>query len=383
MLVVSNLDTLSISTRAPTTGSLTPPDLSVIVPTFNERENVTELVERLQRALQDVHWEVIFVDDDSPDGTMQVVRQLGKTDPRIRGIRRLGRRGLAGACIEGILASSAFAIAVIDADLQHDESLLPDMLAQIRRGADLAIGTRYASGAMAKDGFAGVRAWGSRLANSLARTLLGVRLSDPMSGFFMMRREAFDNVAPHLSSQGFKVLLDIVASSKAPLKIVDVPYRFRPRHLGQSKLDSLVVIDYLGLLLAKLSGDRISIRFVLFGFVGASGLIVHLAALRGFLTLSTLQFDGAQTAAAYVAMTWNFALNNRLTYRDRRLAGWRAVKGLMSFYAICSLGAIANVGVASWIYNGNTDWWLAGRAGALMGAVFNYASSSVFTWRQR
>ncbi len=383
MLVVSNLDTLSISTRAPTTGSLTPPDLSVIVPTFNERENVTELVERLQRALQDVHWEVIFVDDDSPDGTMQVVRQLGKTDPRIRGIRRLGRRGLAGACIEGILASSAFAIAVIDADLQHDESLLPDMLAQIRRGADLAIGTRYASGAMAKDGFAGVRAWGSRLANSLARALLGVRLSDPMSGFFMMRREAFDNVAPHLSSQGFKVLLDIVASSKAPLKIVDVPYRFRPRHLGQSKLDSLVVIDYLGLLLAKLSGDRISIRFVLFGFVGASGLIVHLAALRGFLTLSTLQFDGAQTAAAYVAMTWNFALNNRLTYRDRRLAGWRAVKGLMSFYAICSLGAIANVGVASWIYNGNTDWWLAGTAGALMGAVFNYASSSVFTWRQR
>ena len=382
-MAVSGSNTLSRPTGSIGNDRSASPELSVIVPTFNERENVTELVDRLRYALQGVHWEVIFVDDDSPDGTIQTVRKMGETDARIRGIRRLDRRGLAGACIEGILASSAFAVAVIDGDLQHDESRLPDMLTQIRQGADLAVGTRYASGAAAEDGFAGVRAFGSRFANALARVLLGVRLSDPMSGFFMMRREMFDEVAPHLSSQGFKVLLDIVASSKVPLKIADVPYRFRPRHLGQSKLDSLVVIDYLGLLLAKFSGDRITIRFVLFALVGASGLIVHLITLRGFLELSTLQFGGAQTAAAYVAMTWNFALNNQLTYRDRRLTGWSALKGLLSFYAICSVGAVANVGVASWVHSGNTDWWLAGTAGALMGAVFNYASSSVFTWRLR
>lgn len=360
-----------------------PPELTVVVPTFNERGNVPSLIARIAVALHGVHWEVIVVDDDSPDGTAELVRELARSDARVRCMRRIGRRGLAGACAEGILASSAFAVAVIDADLQHDETLLPGMLATLRHGADLVVGTRYAAGADAEDGLTGVRAWGSRLANQLARTLLGIRLSDPMSGFFMMRREAFEAVAPRLSSQGFKLLLDVVASAQSPLKIVEAPYRFRPRRHGHSKLDSLVVVDYLGLLLAKVSGDRLSVRFVLFALVGASGLVVHLIALRVLMDTMNVGFDGAQTGAAYVAMTWNFFLNNQLTYRDRRLHGWRALTGLASFYAVCSVGAIANVGVASWIYRGAATWWLAGTAGALMGAVFNYAASSIVTWRPR
>jgi len=199
----------------------------------------------------------------------------------------------------------------------------------------------------------------------------------------MLRRDLFDAVAPRLSSQGFKVLLDFVASNPSRLAIVELPYRFRPRLKGQSKLDSLVVVEYLGLLLAKLSGDRLSIRFALFALVGASGLLVHLIALGILMGSADAAFDWAQTRAAYVAMTWNFLLNNRLTYRDRRLEGWRAVRGLFSFYAVCSVGAVANVGVASWVYGGEPSWWLAGTAGALMGAVFNYAASSIFTWRQR
>jgi dolichol-phosphate mannosyltransferase len=224
---------------------------------------------------------------------------------------------------------------------------------------------------------------GSRLANGAARALLGVRLSDPMSGFFMLRRELFEAAAGRLSGQGFKVLLDFVATSGSTLKIAELPYRFRPRLHGESKLDSLVAVEYLGLLLAKLSGDRLSIRFVLFALVGATGLVVHLAALRTLIDMSHIGFDWAQTLAAYVAMTWNFALNNQLTYRDRRLGGWQALKGLVSFYAVCSMGAIANIGVASWIYGNEPVWWLAGTAGALMGAVFNYAASSIFTWRPR
>ncbi len=363
-----------------------PPELSVVVPTYNERANVALLVARLKDALGSTTWEVIFVDDDSPDGTARTVRDMAVTDGRVRCIRRIHRRGLAGACIEGILASSGSIVAVMDGDLQHDESILPEMLRHIRLGADLVIGTRFGEGADAGGGLTATRRNGSRLANALARNTLGVRLSDPMSGFFMIRRHAFDEIARDLSDQGFKVLLDIVASNRAsphgPLSIVEVPYRFRLRQNGESKLDALVVIDYLGLVLAKLSGDRLSIRFVLFVLVGASGLLIHLIALRSFLDLAALPFDWAQAAAVYTAMTWNFALNNRLTYRDRRLTGWAAIKGLLSFYAVCSVGAVANVGVASWIYRGAAEWWLAGTAGALMGAVFNYAASATFTWRR-
>jgi dolichol-phosphate mannosyltransferase len=374
---------LLMATERISTDASPPPELSVVVPTYNERDNVARLVRRLRSALDGIRWEIIFVDDDSPDGTTRVVRALTENDGRIRCIRRVHRRGLSGACIEGILAASGAVVAVIDADLQHDEAALPQMLERVRHGADLVVGTRFGDGAGADGGLTTMRLSGSLLANTLARRLLGVRISDPMSGFFMLRRSAFDDVAPHLSTQGFKVLLDIVASSRSPLAIAEVPYQFRPRQHGASKLDSLVVIDYLGLLLAKVSGDRLSVRFVLFALVGASGLLVHLAALRGMLDLTQMHFDWAQTAAAYIAMTWNFALNNRLTYRDRRLRGWAALKGLASFYLVCSVGAVANVGVASWLYQGSTQWWLAGTAGALMGAVFNYAATSALTWRQR
>jgi dolichol-phosphate mannosyltransferase len=377
----SALEPSTPATTAP--ASWQSPELSVVIPTLNERDNVPLLVDQLERALAGTHWEAIFVDDDSADGTAQVVRELARSNPRVRCIRRIGRRGLAGACIEGMLASSALAVAVMDGDLQHDEALLPRMLDSVRAGADLVVATRFAEGGTADAGFSAVRAWGSRLAVAATQRLMGVQLSDPMSGFFVMRREAFEALAPRLSSQGFKLLLDIIASQQAPLRVEEHPYQFRARRHGASKLDSLVVLDLAGLMLAKLSGDRLPVRFLLFAMVGASGLVVHLAALKGALSLAGLGFDLSQAVAAYAAMTWNFVLNNQLTYRDRRLKGWEALKGLVSFYVVCSVGAVANVGVASWVYGGEPSWWLAGTAGALMGAVFNYAASSAITWRQR
>jgi dolichol-phosphate mannosyltransferase len=359
------------------------PELSVIVPTLNERSNVPLVVKCLGEALQGLNWEVVFVDDDSADGTVDVARRLARIDPHVRCMRRIGRRGLAGAGIEGILASSAFAVAVLDGDLQHDETLLPQMLARLRTGADLVVGTRFAQGGSATDGLSGIRQWGSRLAGAAARHIAGVRLSDPMSGFFMIRREAFEELAPKLSTQGFKLLLDILASAPQRLKLVELPYRFRARQHGQSKLNSLVVLEYFGLLLAKVSGDRLSIRFVIFALVGASGLVAHLVALNVLLSIFHMRFAWGQTLAAFAAMTWNFFLNNLLTYRDYRLQGLSMLRGLISFYVVCSVGAIANIGVASWVYGGQPSWWIAGTAGALMGAVFNYAASSALTWHQR
>ncbi|TMK06612.1 MAG: glycosyltransferase family 2 protein [Alphaproteobacteria bacterium] len=359
------------------------PHLAVIVPTFNERDNVTTLFRRLEAALAGVSWEVIFVDDNSPDGTWDVVRAMAREDSRVRCIRRIGRRGLSGACIEGILASSAPYAAVIDADLQHDERQLPKMLALLQGGeADLVVGSRYIAGGSAES-FDKQRAGISALATEVAKRVLRVKIADPMSGFFMIRRDRFEQLAPQLSTQGFKILLDIVATARGDLRVKEIPYRFGSRLHGESKLDSTVALDFLGLVLAKLTGDVVSLRFLLFAMVGSTGLLVHLAALFVALEVFGLPFPEAQACGALVAMTSNFILNNFLTYRDQRLKGFSILRGLLLFYLVCSVGLFANVGVAFSVYDQEPIWWLAGAAGALMGVVWNYAMSGLFVWRKR
>jgi dolichol-phosphate mannosyltransferase len=359
------------------------PELSVVVPTFNERANIPLLVARLQRTLEGVDWEVIFVDDNSPDGTAAAVRTIGETDARVRCIRRIGRRGLAGACLEGMLASQAGFVAVMDADLQHDETLLAGMLARLRHGdVDLAVASRYV-GEGSAEGLAGRRASYSRWSTGLARRLLRVDLTDPMSGFFMLRRPAVEELAPALSSQGFKILLDIVATSRGSLRIAELPYVFRERQHGESKLDARIVLDFFALVMAKLTDDAVSFRFLMFCFVGLTGVFIHMAALAVALDLGGLAFGPAQAVATVAAIGWNFVLNNALTYRDQRLTGWPFLTGLLRFEVICAVGAISNVGVATWIYDYDPEWWIAGLGGALMGAVWNYVVSAAFVWRAR
>jgi dolichol-phosphate mannosyltransferase len=355
--------------------ALSLPQLSVVVPTFNERDNVTKLFHKLETALAGVAWEAIFVDDNSPDGTSEVVRGLARRDSRVRCIRRIGRRGLSGACIEGILASSAPYAAVMDADLQHDETQLPKMLALLQSGqAELVVGSRYVEGGSA-DSFNKQRASASALATEVAKRVLQVSIADPMSGFFMIRRDRFEQLAPQLSTQGFKILLDIVATAHGELRTVEVPYTFGSRLYGESKLDSMVALDFLGLVLAKLTSDMVSLRFLLFAMVGGTGLVVHLGTLYAALKLFEAPFAEAQAAGAFVAMTSNFILNNFLTYRDQRLKGFAILRGLLAFYLVCSVGLFANVGVAFSVYKQQPIWWLAGAAGALMGVVWNYAMS--------
>ncbi|MEA2835788.1 MAG: dolichol-phosphate mannosyltransferase [Bradyrhizobium sp.] len=359
------------------------PAVSVVVPTFNERDNVTALFRKLETALAGVAWEVIYVDDNSPDGTWDVVRALAREDARVRCIRRIGRRGLSGACIEGILASSAPCAAVIDADLQHDETQLPKMLAMLQGGeADLVVGSRYIEGGSAES-FDKQRAGASRLATEVAKRVLRVEIADPMSGFFMIRRDRFEQLAPQLSTQGFKILLDIVATARGSLRIKEIPYSFGSRLHGESKLDSMVALDFLGLVLAKLTGDVVSLRFLLFAMVGSLGLLVHLVVLFIALEVFNVPFPEAQACGALMAMTSNFLLNNFLTYRDQRLQGLGILRGLLLFYLVCSVGLIANVGVAFSVYDQEPIWWLAGAAGALMGVVWNYAMSGLFVWRGR
>ncbi len=282
-----------------------------------------------------------------------------------------------------MLASAADTVAIVDADLQHDEKILPRMLTDIENGgADLVVGTRYSQSGDASEGFSATRRLSSALATGLTNALLRTNVSDPMSGFFMIKRSVVDTVAPKLSPGGFKLLLDILASAPSGLRVKEEPYVFRPRRVGKSKLDGLVIADFIGLLLAKITGNWVPPRFFLFALVGATGLIIHLAALRSAIVLGGTSFNTAQVFASFVAMTFNFFLNNALTFRDRRLQGFDALKGLLTFYVVCSVGTLANIGVADLVYSHDTTWWRAGIAGAVMAAVFNYAISSALTWRR-
>jgi dolichol-phosphate mannosyltransferase len=359
-------------------------DLTIVVPTLNERENLEPLLEHIAAALGEVAWEIIFVDDDSTDGTADKARTLAQRDARVRCLQRIGRRGLSTACIEGVLASASPYVAVMDGDLQHDERLLPQMLDVLRRKrADLVIGSRYVAGGMVGEGFNKRRAYASGFATRLARLICKTNVADPMSGYFMLRREVFDNAVRSLSGQGFKILLDLMASSPQPISVLELPYEFRKRRHGESKLDVLVSWEYGMLLADKLIGHIVPVRFALFALIGGLGLIVHMSTLWSSLTLLSLSFVGAQATATIVAMTFNFFMNNLFTYRDRRLRGWRLVRGLLSFYLICGLGAVANVGIASYLFRADHTWWVAGMAGVIVGSVWNYAVSSIFTWNGR
>jgi dolichol-phosphate mannosyltransferase len=356
--------------------------MTVVVPTLNEVGNVEVLLERLGLALAGIEFEAIFVDDGSVDGTPELVTQIAQADRRVRLIRRIGRRGLSSAVVEGGLASTSPVIAVIDADLQHDETVLPALLQAIERdGHELAIGTRYCGGGSTGDWDEGRRKI-SRFATRLAAPIMKTPLSDPMSGLFAIRRDVLLAAAPNLSSVGYKILLDLVASHPRALKVAEVGYTFGVRTSGTSKLDQMVALEYVELLLDKTIGRWIPVKLVQFGAIGSVGVGVHLALLYLLLNAAGAGFSFAQAGAVLGAMTFNFALNNRFTYRDRQLKGVAWVTGLLSFYLVCSLGAVANVGIGSLVYDRLPEWWVAGVAGAVVGSVWNYVASRRLTWKR-
>ena len=360
------------------------PLLTVVIPVLNEQDNIAALVDCLEEALANIAWEVIFVDDNSTDGTRAAVATIAARDPRVRLLHRIGRRGLSSAFIEGAQASLAPFVAAMDGDLQHDETVLPRMLNALRdEGYDIAIGSRYVDGG-------GVGTWDrkragmSNLATRLSRMVLRTPVSDPMSGFFMIRRATFEQAVRQLSAMGFKILLNIVASLPGRPRIVELPYEFRSRLAGESKLDAGVLRDYALLLADKLVGHIVPVRFLLFAAVGMLGIAAHLAALRLCLAPLAMDFPAAQSAATACAILGNFWLNNMFTFRDHRLRGWGFLRGLLTFAAICTVGAAANVSVSSFLFSPavHSSWWLAGMAGAVMSLVWNYAASSVLTWQR-
>ena len=372
----------ALAAAAPSSPGAAELALAVVIPTYNERANVAELASRLERVLSGLRFEIIFVDDDSPDGTAEEVRRLALTRPWIRVIRRVGRRGLGSACLEGMLSTAAPVLAVMDADLQHDEAILRKMLDLLGSGGyEVVVGTRNAGGGSMGE-FAAWRVklshWGLRVSRLVTRS----ELSDPMSGFFMLDRRFLDEVVYRTSGVGFKILVDMLASAQRPVRVGEVPYSFRQREQGDSKLDVNVGLDYLYLLADKLAGERIPVRFVLYGAVGAVGVLLHLGVLRGALNAG-MPFAQAQTLATGLAMTGNFLLNNLVTYRDLQLRGWRLLPGLATFYVACSIGFFTNLAVSETLVEKGLPWIWAGLGGLGISSMWNYGVTNVITWRRR
>ncbi|QFT78297.1 glycosyltransferase family 2 protein [Erythrobacter sp. THAF29] len=357
-------------------------DLAIILPTLNERGNLAPLVERIEGALGAEGWEVLIVDDDSRDGTADEGRKLAQRDCRVRVIQRIGRRGLSSAAIEGFCATAADYVAVMDADHQHDPALLPRMLASLKSGeADIAVASRFAEGASTEGWAEPQRERLSGFANRVASFLTGVELSDPMSGYFMLPTAKARAMVPRLSGIGFKILLDLLATSKETLAVKEFPLNFAKRRAGESKLDRAILFDFLAGLYDKTLGRVIPTRFALFGTVGALGVVIHYAVLLALFPNMTAIFWKAQLAAVLTAMSFNFWLNNWLTYRDRRLRGWgEYLRGWAGFVATCAVGGFANVAVATLLESEGVHYVLAAFAGILIGSVWNYALSSRFVW---
>ncbi|QDH16244.1 glycosyltransferase [Swingsia samuiensis] len=359
-----------------------PARLSIIVPCYNEVDNVEPLIRALDQALKDEFWEVVFVDDNSPDGTADRVAGIAAYDPRVRVLQRVGRRGLSSAVIEGFLASSAVYVAVMDGDLQHDESILPKMIADLDAGADVVVASRHIEGGD-NAGLAGK--WRHFLSDAgikAAQKVMVHQLSDPMSGFFALKRSFFKAQLPHLSGAGFKILVDLMMSAPKTTVVVEEAFVFRPRLAGESKLNIVVLLQFATMLMDKLTHGYLPTRFIAFGAVGLVGIIVNVCVMRLAGDLG-FAFSKAQLIGTAVAILTNFWLNNHITYYDRRLKGSRFWGGLILFVLVCSLGAIGNIGVAQMVLHtvGHGHLDRSSAAGAVIGVVWNYAVSSTLIWR--
>ena len=335
--------------------------LALIIPTYNECSNIDRLLELTQQALPDsINWELIVVDDNSSDGTADYLETLHRQYTNIRCLKRIGRRGLSSACLEGILATNAPIVAVMDADMQHDECLLPLMYQQLAEHSelDMVVGSRYmenaSTGTLTEN-----RVILSKLSNWIGNKLIKTKLSDPMSGFFMLRRGIVLKQYSKLSRLGFKLLLDIYTSYPT-INCIELPYIMRSRFDGESKLDILVSWEYIQLLLDKTLGKWIPLGFISFVMVGFSGLIVHLVLLYSLLFFSGFVFSEAQLIATLVAIANNFYWNNFFTYRAQRLEGRKFWQGMLTFYLACTIGVAINVNIASMLKESGLIWWLSG-----------------------
>lgn len=372
------------------------PALSLIICTLNEGAAIRSVVTEIGEHLTGIDYEIVVVDDDSKDNTAAEVLDLGKSDPRVRLFVRKGERGLSSAAIKGWDIAKGRVLGIMDGDGQHDPVAIRALADMILAGdKDLVCASRYIG--KTETGLSFIRDLGSKAATLATGLVLKVPLTDPMSGCFMMTRDWYDTARPNLTGVGFKILVDVVASTKVKPRFGEVKAALRQRQGGESKLDIRVVLDLAALLVEKATNGIITARFVLFGLVGVSGAFVYalvlavshyLLRVEGALPLYRYQVRWDDIInyglAIWLSMTWNFWLNNILTFRDKRLKGLPMLTGLLGFYVACSIGAVLSLGVAILLkdYFG-FHWFAAGITAALLSGVWNYWGAKALAWNQK
>lgn len=361
------------------------PDLSIVVPTYNESENIPLLLEKLDAALDNIDYEVIVVDDDSPDKTWEIAQNISNVDNRVKVIRRLDAKGLSGAVTAGMLESNGSAIAVMDADMQHDERILPDMYRLIANGeCDICVGSREAQGGSYGD-WSIERKLVSFFAKILANIALGPSVKDPMSGFFALSRNYFESTVGKVNPSGFKILLEFIARGESP-QIREVGYTFRKRIHGETKLTATVAIEYLLALIDLRFGWLIPNNFVKFAFVGVTGSLVNLS---GFAVAQSLGISMPFSVyiGVQLAILWTYFGNNIFTFSPIRYRGLKFFKGLLLYQIVGAYGLIVQYSVVDTIVSNwpavNSSLWslyLAYLVGVCFAAIGNYFLHTHYTW---
>lgn len=357
------------------------PKLTIIIPTYNERDNIVPLVFEVAQALQGIDWAIFFVDDNSNDGTITQLESIANTNDRVDGVIRKGIRGLSGAVLTGLMYARSPYIAVMDADLQHDPKLIKRMLAGLESDSyiQVAVASRYTQSTKIS-GLNTSRLIGSIILTYVARIIISKKLTDPMSGFFITRRSTFSQLAPHLSHNGYKIMLDLVSGLPDKNAILEFPLIFRSRHTGQSKMDFRVLWELLLIFIQRSIKNLLPRRFLSFSLIGLVGLSIHMLALLILFALLEINFSLSQIAATAIAMLNNFLLNNYLTYQNSSLHGRKLVLGYLKFVLICTLGGLISYTIANHLLGQGMYWAISGCIGAIAAACWNYSLSKFFTW---
>jgi len=355
--------------------------ISVVTPTYNEAENIGVLISRISEVLKDIPHEIIVSDDDSPDETWKIAEDISKKNPNVKCLRRMENRGLYPAVLDAFEIANGKYLAVIDADLQHDETKLPDMLAEIENnGHGLVIGTRYAEGG-GTEGWSGTRLFISKAANFIAGMLMKRRCSDMMSGFFMIEQATYKQIKEKLNPRGFKILMDIIQNLPKDKAIGQVPYIFKPREQGTSKLDKKVMFDFLvSLYELSIIGRYIPLKFFKFCLVGLSGVGVNWLILFLGKNFTEIDIRIVIVSAILVSMLSNFVLNNIWTFAKEAVEKAILVK-IIQFFLICGIGAGINYVITYSLYKIDFLIYFASFLGIAAATIWNYVLNSLVTWR--
>ncbi|MDH5719958.1 MAG: glycosyltransferase [Spirochaetia bacterium] len=359
------------------------PDISIILPTYNEKENIKAIIEEISKNVKKIKHEIIVVDDNSPDKTYEAARKIALKNKNVKVIRRVHDKGLSSAVVDGFTAAQGKYLMVMDADLQHDASALPKFLEAFKKNKKLVIGTRKSKGGSIEN-WSAIRKFISWCSSLLAKIVLPYSVSDPMSGYFGVEKSFFEQNVDSINPRGFKILLEFIIKCKKK-DIEEIGFTFRPRIYGQSKLSGKVMLDYLIGLYDLRFGKYISLQFIKYGLVGFSGVLVNELGLWTGKTLINWNNEKALLLGIELSILSNFFLNNYWTFNEYRLKGLSGFfRGLLSFHSICIAGAVINYAIALFLHEkANINIYAANLAGIVMATAWNYLINIQITWKTK